>query len=270
MTIDCRQFESHLNDLLDQRAALQPDGPLEDHARACPACGQLLASYRDWLRALAHCTIPASRHAAADVAQRVWEQFHRTSQAPAASEPDRAAASLPTIARRNAQCSPSPAGRGLRAIARWAQDRPWTVALGASLAVLVVVAALVGNPWAHRPEVPVAEVPDPVRLPPAEQRVVPRPALRSLAQEASTRCVDLVRDAQSSLAGAAILVPELETEAVGWLLPEQPPALRGVASGWRTLANSTGSVVDLLTAVLPEDDVPANGERPGESSDPPL
>lgn len=270
MTIDCRQFESHLNDLLDQRAALQPDGPLEDHARACPACGQLLASYRDWLRALALSSIPAAQQAAAEMAQRVWEQFHRTAEAPAASEPDRAPASVPTIARRDAQSGAGPWGRGLRAMARRAQDRPWAVAVGASVAVLVVVAALVGNPWAHRPEVPVAEVHAPAPLPPQQQRVVQRPALRSLAQEASTRCVVLVRDAQNSLAGAAILIPKFETPTVDWLVPEQPPALRGVASGWRTLADSTGGVVDLLTAVLPEDDAPANGERSGESADPPL
>jgi hypothetical protein len=118
--------------------------------------------------------------------------------------------------------------------------------------------------------VPVADVHAPAPSPSEEQRVVQRPALRSLAQEASTRCVDLVRDAQSSLAGAAILIPRFETPAVDWLVPDQPPALRGVTSGWRTLADSTGSVVDLLAAVFPEDDLPANGDLSGESPDPPL
>jgi hypothetical protein len=279
VTIDCHQFESHLNQLLDQRAALRLDAPFEEHARQCPACAELLDAHRDWLYAITLGGIRPSQPADL-LAQRVWDA-HRRAAASRAAEPSAAPEDgLVAAFPQRAQNAAVPRRvRGLRAIARWTQARPWTVSVGSALAVLVLVAVLALWPEAPHRGAPVAEQPVPSASAPTREPIAARPPLSHLAQQAGSRWAELLRDTRLGAADAAVLIPALESPAVDWLLPEDPPAWRGVAGGWRTLANSTGRVVDLLAAVLPEDEddakenadtTPDNGALPTDPPDEPL
>jgi hypothetical protein len=96
--MQCVEFESRLNHLLDERISPASDGPLADHAGTCGPCADLLATHELLVEGVA--ALPAARLCATDerkLAQRVVAEVGSAAlrpfppQAPVELAPRRAA-----------------------------------------------------------------------------------------------------------------------------------------------------------------------------------
>jgi hypothetical protein len=72
--MQCENFESQLNELLDRRVTAQSEPELVRHARVCPRCGELLAGYETLLDGVELLHVPELDF---DLADRVVAELAR-------------------------------------------------------------------------------------------------------------------------------------------------------------------------------------------------
>ena len=232
----CEDFESRLNELLDERRHPRFDALVSRHARLCPECRDLLTVYGIVLEQWQSLALAAPSE---DISARVL-----------------AGVQNPLVASRH---------RHLTWLA-------WSVA--ASVALVMVLSRNAPQHAVH--PTPIARATPATKVAPAiDHSTINSPGVGDLALDATTRYADLARDTSSALAHVRFLLPAAaeplfaESLTANSILPSQAVArlqpansLAEVAAGFKPLADSTTGAMHFLFNVLPV------GRAPNDSATP--
>jgi hypothetical protein len=268
--MNCQQFESRLNDLLDERAPLELDNELRGHARHCAPCRELAAGYAEMVQAVRFRRTPepagdlAERIVAAAIVEQIVEQPLR-SDAPTRRE--------------------AVTGRaGQRRMVVWHRWYGWAAASAAAAVVLLAIG------WRFWPAGTRTTPPGPQQIAtaPSETKETSSRPLSELAQNAAKCYAGLARETQSDLSDVLTLVPGVEGTPAAMLpsaifpsamwnasdaAPPSPEVASHVREGLRPLTQTTLAALTSLfgtphpTSGSSDKLVPQDKTMPGEKSE---
>lgn len=229
--MNCESFETRLNEVLDERGAIESDRPLLEHASSCATCRGLLASYAALLEGVDRLERPGLQQG---VAERIVEQVRQ-----------------PSV---------------LRIKLTW--QRAAVAGLAAAAALLVAVQWNLSPDAPNRPaarpvEQSVAQADAPVPQPALEPGAIAPPAgapaadeepLGRLLVEMKTKYADLARETQQSVNDVTLLVPGVTVGRQPEAVDAQPADselrpkgwVNDVADGLSPITESTRGAFNLL------------------------
>jgi len=224
--MNCQQFESRLNELLDERSPLELDDGLRRHYRQCAGCRELWSAYGDLEQAMRFRSMPEPPPG---LTSRIMAAVAKQSARPYAAT----AMSSERAARQS----------------HWrllvARGRLWRAAGVAIAATVLVAVCLRFQPEGGQSTLPgpeLAEKPAPA----AESR-----PLSDLAQDAARRYAGLAQETREDLSDVLALVPSVDPTAANLLWGDggtraAPEVASHVRDGLKPLAESTMSALTSL------------------------